>query len=114
MKRTILAFATLLMGLAGAAKHAGSDLASGGAIGRHGISFLTADPHNNNKIYLGTADGHVFTSTDDGGHWALLSRIGTGQDDVVTHIIVDPRDANRLYASTWALYSGGRRRISQR
>jgi photosystem II stability/assembly factor-like uncharacterized protein len=37
----------------------------------------------------------------------LISRIGTGQDDVITHILVDPRDSNRLYASTWTLYSGG-------
>ncbi len=104
MKRTILAFA--LMGLAGAASTQAQIWHQVGPSGGTVIS-LTADPHNNNKIYLGTADGHVFTSTDDGGHWALLSRIGTGQDDVVTHIIVDPRDANRLYASTWALYSGG-------
>src|SRR5215469_16500438 len=71
------------------------------------VVSLAADPHNLDKLFLGTADGHVFTSSDEGGHWLLLSRIGSGQDDVVTHIIVDPRDGNRLYASTWALYSGG-------
>ena len=71
------------------------------------VISLTADPSNISKLYLGTADGHVFTSNDEGDHWQLLSRIGTGQDDVVTHIIVDPRDGKRLYASTWALYSGG-------
>jgi photosystem II stability/assembly factor-like uncharacterized protein len=71
------------------------------------VISLEADPHNANKIYLGTSDGHVFASSDEGQHWNLLSRIGTGQDDVVTHIIVDPRDSNRLYASTWTLYSGG-------
>jgi photosystem II stability/assembly factor-like uncharacterized protein len=49
----------------------------------------------------------VFASTDEGSHWQLVSRIGSGQDDVITHIIIDPRDANRLYASTWTLYSGG-------
>ena len=42
-----------------------------------------------------------------GGHWQFIASHGTGQDDVVTHIIVDPRDAKRLYASTWTLYSGG-------
>ena len=71
------------------------------------VISLTADPNNISKLYLGTADGHVFASNDEGDHWQLLSRIGTGQDDVVTHIIVDPRDGKRLYASTWALYSGG-------
>jgi photosystem II stability/assembly factor-like uncharacterized protein len=71
------------------------------------VISLSADPNNIRTMYLGTADGHVFTSADEGAHWQLLSRIGTGQDDVITHIIVDPRDAKRLYASTWALYSGG-------
>jgi len=71
------------------------------------VISLSADPNNISKLYLGTADGHVFTSSDEGDHWQLLSRIGTGQDDVITHIIVDPRDGKRLYASTWALYSGG-------
>jgi photosystem II stability/assembly factor-like uncharacterized protein len=71
------------------------------------VISLAADPNNIAKLFLGTADGHVFTSNDEGGHWTLLSRIGAGQDDVITHIIIDRRDANRLYASTWALYSGG-------
>ena len=71
------------------------------------VISLAADPKDNDRMFLGTADGHVFASSDEGSHWQLLSRIGTGQDDVVTHIIVDPRDSNRLYASSWALYSGG-------
>src|SRR5271163_532013 len=71
------------------------------------VITLEADPHDVKKIYLGTSDGHVFSSVDEGAHWQLLSRIGTGQDDVVTHILVDPRDSNKLYASTWTLYSGG-------
>jgi photosystem II stability/assembly factor-like uncharacterized protein len=71
------------------------------------VISLEADPHDGNRLYLGTSDGHVFSSNDEGTHWQLLSRIGSGQDDVITHILVDPRDANRLYASTWTLYSGG-------
>ncbi len=71
------------------------------------VISLAADPNNIKSLYLGTADGHVFASSDEGDHWELLSRIGAGQDDVITHIIVDPREAKRLYASTWALYSGG-------
>jgi photosystem II stability/assembly factor-like uncharacterized protein len=71
------------------------------------VITIEADPHDVKKLYLGTSDGHVFSSMDEGAHWQLVSRIGTGQDDVVTHILVDSRDANRLYASTWTLYSGG-------
>src|SRR5262249_22420144 len=72
------------------------------------VISLEADPRDSNKIYLGTSDGHVFFSGDEGQHWNLLSRIGSGQDDVITHIIVDPRDSSRLYASTWKLHSAAR------
>jgi len=71
------------------------------------VMSLEADPNNDSHLFLGTGDGHIFASTDEGAHWQLLSRIGTAQDDIVTHIIVDPRDANRMYASTWTLISGG-------
>jgi photosystem II stability/assembly factor-like uncharacterized protein len=71
------------------------------------VISIEADPHDIKKLYMGTSDGHVFVSSDEGGHWSLLSRIGTGQDDVVTHILIDSRYSNRLYASTWTLYSGG-------
>ena len=71
------------------------------------VISLAADPNDISKLYLGTADGHVFASNDEGGHWQLISRIGAGQDDVITHIIVDRRNAKHLYASTWSLYSGG-------
>src|ERR1700683_2495215 len=57
------------------------------------VISLEADPHDTNKLYLGTSDGHVFSSVDEGGHWQLLSRIGNAQTDVVTHILVDPRDS---------------------
>ncbi len=104
MKRVILWLA--VVGLASAA---GAQAQTWHQVGPSGgtVISLSADPNNISKLYLGTADGHVFTSNDEGGHWQLLSRISGSQDDVITHIIVDPRDANRLYASTWALYSNG-------
>ena len=104
MKRVLLGLATLLVIFAVSAK--AQTWRQVGPPGGTVIS-LAADPNNMASLYLGTADGHVFASSDEGAHWQLLSRIGTGQDDVITHIIVDPRDAKRLYASTWTLYSGG-------
>ena len=104
MKRIILGLAAL-----GLASVVGAQAQTWHQVGPSGgtVISLSADPNNVSKLYLGTADGHVFSSTDEGGHWQLLSRISGGQDDVITHIIVDPRDSNRLYASTWALYSNG-------
>lgn len=71
------------------------------------VISLEADPHDVNKLFLGTSDGHVFQSNDEGKRWQLLSRIGTGQDDIITHLLVDPRDSNHIYATTWTLFSGG-------
>jgi photosystem II stability/assembly factor-like uncharacterized protein len=104
MKRTILGLAAL-----GMASVVGAQAQTWRQVGPSGgtVISLSADPNNVKKLYLGTADGHVFTSSDQGGHWQLLSRLSTSQDDVITHIIVDPRDSNRLYASAWSLYSNG-------
>ena len=77
------------------------------------VISLEADPHDSNKLYLGTSDGHVFNSTDEGAHWQLLSRIGTGQDDVITHILVDPRDSNRLVRQHLGAVFRRRRRLPQ-
>ena len=71
------------------------------------VISLAADPGDPSRLYLGTSDGHVFASSDEGAHWQLLSRIGTGQDDVITHIIVDSRDSKCLFASTRSLSIGG-------
>jgi photosystem II stability/assembly factor-like uncharacterized protein len=104
MKRAIVGLAAIALACAGSARaQAWRQVGPPGGT----VISLAADPNNTSKLYMGTADGHVFASSDEGGHWQLLSRIGTGQDDVITHIIVDRRDANRLYASTWTLYSGG-------
>src|SRR5215469_4743597 len=105
MKRPLLGLA-LAVGLAAASSTSAQVWRQAGPPGGTVIS-LAADPNDTTKLFLGSSDGHVFTSTDEGGHWQMISRIGSGQDDVVTHIIVDPRNSNRLYASTWTLYSGG-------
>jgi len=99
-------FGVLALGLAAAVAAPAQTWRQVGPPGGTVIS-LEADPKDSKKLYLGTSDGHVFSSTDEGQHWQLLSRIGVGQDDVITHILVDSRNSNHLYASTWTLYSGG-------
>jgi ligand-binding sensor domain-containing protein len=65
------------------------------------VHSLAADPSRPGRLFLGTADGHIFGSEDAGAHWKLLGRAGTRRDAVVTAIVVDPRDANILFASAW-------------
>src|ERR1700722_16576246 len=73
------------------------------AIGPPGgdVLSLGEDPQHPNQLYLGTTDGHIFGSQDAGEHWTLLGRTSLRSDSVVTSILVDPRDSNKLYASTW-------------
>jgi photosystem II stability/assembly factor-like uncharacterized protein len=65
------------------------------------VRALTADPARPNRIFLGTADGHIFGSEDSGAHWSLLGRASSRLGAVITAIVVDPRDGNVLFASSW-------------
>ncbi len=55
----------------------------------------------NGSLYLGTADGHVFASEDSARTWELRGRVGSRTDAVISRLIGDPREANRLYAAVW-------------
>jgi photosystem II stability/assembly factor-like uncharacterized protein len=68
---------------------------------------LAADPSRPARLFLGTADGHIFGSEDSGAHWTLLGRANSRLDAVITAIAVDPRDGNVLYASSWTRDSTG-------
>src|SRR5271165_5365061 len=65
------------------------------------VRALAGDPGHPARIFLGTADGHIFGSVDSGAHWALLGRASSRPDAVITTVVVDPRDGNVLYASSW-------------
>lgn len=66
------------------------------------VRTLAVDPARASRIFLGTADGHIFGSEDSGSHWTLLGRASSRLDAVITGIVVDPRDGNVLFASSWA------------
>jgi photosystem II stability/assembly factor-like uncharacterized protein len=67
------------------------------------VVSLVADPHHPHVLYLGTTDGHVFVSRNDGADWQLDGRVGHRLDSVVDTLIVDPRDSQRLFAGVWTL-----------
>ncbi len=53
------------------------------------------------RLYLGTADGHVFASEDSARAWELRGRVGPRTDAVISRLICDPRASGRLYAAVW-------------
>ena len=57
-------------------------------------------------VYLGTSDGHIFTSEDGGGKWELRGRAGTRTDAVVAQLAVDPREPRRVFAAVWFREAG--------
>jgi photosystem II stability/assembly factor-like uncharacterized protein len=65
------------------------------------VRSLAADASRPGRLFLGTADGHIFGSEDSGTHWTLLGRVSARLDAVVTAIVVDPRERNVLFASAW-------------
>ena len=75
------------------------------------VRSLGADQNDSRHIYLGTSDGHIFGSRDAGEHWQILGRAGPHLDAVVTAILVDPRDARVLHASTWTQDQIGRAHV---
>ena len=66
------------------------------------ITYLDISPVDSNHLAVGTDDGRVWTSSDQGASWSLVS------DKLplawVTSVKFDPTDANALYAT----YSGYR------
>lgn len=71
------------------------------------VRAMVADPANPDVLYLGTVDGHIFSSQDAGQHWHLTGRVGDRADTVVMAIIVDRRDSRHLYAATRTLGENG-------
>ena len=65
------------------------------------VHSMAVDATHPGRIFLGAADGHIFGSEDAGEHWTLLERASSRQDAVITSIVVDPRDPNALFASSW-------------
>ena len=71
------------------------------------IGAITLDPENTDIVYAGTGDRNftggsfigngIYRSEDGGSTW---SNIGLTETGVVTEIIIDPTDSDRIFAST--------------
>ena len=74
-------------------------------LGPHGgtVRSLAYDPHNPDRIFLGTSSGQLFLSTDNGASWSRLAHFGTDDDYVLDHVVVDPRNGETLYVAAWSV-----------
>ena len=104
MKRTILRLFLLGASLLGI-----SDLAAQGGVsnwipvgpnGGDARSFAV-DPGNPQHLFLGTTTSWIYQSTDGGGSWKRVARLGKSDGLVVDSLVVDSSDAKTIFAGVW-------------
>jgi photosystem II stability/assembly factor-like uncharacterized protein len=98
-----LSLSVLLLGLVPDAMHAVTWFPLG-PYGGDARSFA-ADPSNSKHLYLGTATGWLYESTDGGTTWARVSRIDKRDDLVLRHILIDPRNPKHMMVGAFAIGS---------
>ena len=64
---------------------------------------LAQDGKDHRHLYLGTVNGWIYDSHDEGGHWRRLARVGNRDDLVLDNIIVDVTNPRHILAGTWVL-----------
>jgi photosystem II stability/assembly factor-like uncharacterized protein len=62
---------------------------------------LAYDPRNPDHVFLGTSTGSIFVSTDGGQSWSRFAHLGSRDNYVLDHIIIDPRNSAVIFASAW-------------
>jgi photosystem II stability/assembly factor-like uncharacterized protein len=67
------------------------------------VRSLAYDPHNPNRILLGTSTGVIFVSEDNGHSWSRFAKLGAGDDYVLDHIAFDPQHEKTIFVSAWSV-----------
>jgi len=69
---------------------------NGGGAGR--VNVIRIDPSNTNTIYIGTASGGVWKTTDGGTSWTPIT--DNIADLSIADIAIDPANSNSIYIAT--------------
>lgn len=64
---------------------------------------FASDPHDKNHLYLGTANGWIYESHNNGSDWKRLARVGRRDDLVLDSIVLDPLKPNHIFVGAWVL-----------
>jgi photosystem II stability/assembly factor-like uncharacterized protein len=67
------------------------------------VRSLAYDPHDPNRVFLGTSTGVIFVSEDGGHNWSRFAKLGSGDDYVLDHIAIDPRNSKTIFVSAWSV-----------
>jgi photosystem II stability/assembly factor-like uncharacterized protein len=66
------------------------------------VRSLAYDPHNPDRVFLGTSTGVIFVSDDNGHNWSRFAKLG-GDDYVLDHMAFDPQDSQTMFVSAWSV-----------
>lgn len=75
-------------------------------LGPEGGMVVSLAGDSGGTLYLGTSDGHVFSSADRGGHWELQGRVSQRTDAVVAQLAASPQNPGRVFAAVWFREAG--------
>ena len=67
------------------------------------VRSLAYDPHDPNRVLLGTSTGVIFVSEDGGHNWSRFAKLGSGDDYVLDHIAFDPHNSKTIFVSAWSV-----------
>src|SRR5215470_1044628 len=68
---------------------------------------FAVDPGNPMHLYLGTTTSWIYQSTDGGGSWKRLAKLGKADNLVVDSLVVDPQNTKILFAGVWQIDQTG-------
>jgi photosystem II stability/assembly factor-like uncharacterized protein len=67
------------------------------------VRSLAYDPHNPDRVFLGTSTGVIFVSDDGGHNWSRFAKLGAGDDYVLDHMAFDPQNSKNIFVSAWSV-----------
>ena len=67
------------------------------------VRSFTIDPKNPDHVFLGTSTGTIFLSADGGHDWSRFAHLGNGEEYVIDHIVVDPKNPEKMYVAAWSV-----------
>ncbi|MGQ9897292.1 MAG: VPS10 domain-containing protein [Acidobacteriota bacterium] len=66
------------------------------------VRALAQDPTNPKRMFIGTADGQIYTTADSAQTWRWLPTFNRPRY-IIESIIIDPTATDTLYAAVWVL-----------